>query len=126
MLTRDEQLIFDYLQPLGRQFTSAKEICRRAGGKQKYTKDAYWAKPLLKRMEKKGLLEMDAQGYWRIKPPDKEQDDKHQIPLDPRIAQILSSSGKDFTGSHVLEDDTVYTTKPPKSADKSKGKRKKG
>ena len=58
----------DFLRPLGKQFASAKEIARRAGGKRKFQKDPYWAKPLLKRMEKKEVLESNASGHSKGNP----------------------------------------------------------
>ena len=105
MNSPEEREILDYLSPLGKQFASAKEICRRAAGKTRYSKNPDWAKPFLKRMEKKGMLEVDSQGHYRLKRRD-EKDANQGIPLDPRIRQILAKSGKDFSKVFTLQDPT--------------------
>jgi hypothetical protein len=105
MLTQDETVIIDYLKPLGKQFISAKEVCRRAAGKQRFNKDQDWAKPLLKRLEKKGVLESNALGHYRIKP---EEDDKRKIPLAPHIQRILAQSSQDFSETAIIQLDDDY------------------
>jgi hypothetical protein len=105
MLSQDENDIMDFLKPLGRQFATAREVCRRAGGKQRFIEDRDWAKPLLKKMEKKGLLESNASGHYRIKPAD---DGKPKIPLSPHIQRILAQSGKDFSEATIIEVDEDY------------------
>ena len=119
MLSPDEKEILDYLQPLGNQFVSAREICRRAGGKLKYLKEPEWAKPVLKRMERKGLLEINEIGHYRIKPPEEEPEErkkKRTFPVSPHIKQILAKSGKDFTKVYLLEDKDSYPPGPDDSA----------
>ena len=56
----DEHEIFEYLKTYGEEFVSAREICRRAGGKRRYAEDNNWAKPVLQRMKEKRLLESNA------------------------------------------------------------------
>ena len=99
-------MILDYLKPLGKQFASPKEVCRRAGGKQRFIEDPYWAKPLLKKMEKNGLLESNSSGHFRIKA--KTEEEKKKVPISPHIQSILARSGKDFSDTIVLEVDEDY------------------
>jgi hypothetical protein len=116
MQTPEETLIVDYLKPLGKQFASAKEICRRAGGKQKYAEDPYWAKRLLKTMEKRGVLESNASGHFRIK---SDEDPKKSVPISPHIARILAQSGRNFSEAIVLEVDEDYEKLAKKKPEKN-------
>ena len=58
----EEREIFHFLQTWGDQFVSGKEIARRASGKKKFYDNPEWAKPLLTRMQERGLLESNALG----------------------------------------------------------------
>jgi len=115
MLSAEEKEILDYLKPLGKQFASPKEVCRRAGGKIKFQKDPYWAKPLLKRLEKSGMLQSNANGHYRIKP---QHDNKPLVPMSAAIKEILNKSDKDFGQSTILEidDDYINLSKGKKSS----------
>lgn len=114
MLSPDEQEIISFLRPLKKQFATSREICRRACGKQRFNEDPNWAKPLLKKLEKQGYLESNANGHYRIKP---EEDAKGKVPLAPHIQKILSQSSKDFSTSIIINVDEDYenlTKKPGK------------
>lgn len=87
----DEKEIHDYLKGFGRQFVSAREICRRAGGKRKWAKNPYWAMPVLTAMVDKNILETDEMAHYRIKPDEKEERKKRW--LSPEIAKILKEKG---------------------------------
>lgn len=119
MLSAEETLIMDYLRPMGKQFASSKEVCRRAGGKQRFIEDPYWAKPLLKKMEKKGILESNASGHFRIK-GDPAEDEKKKVPISPHIQSILARSGKDFSDTIVLEVDEDYEKLAKKKPEKKR------
>ncbi len=47
----DEREIIEFLKIWGGDFISAKEICRRAGGKRRYAEDNGWAIPILQRLK---------------------------------------------------------------------------
>jgi hypothetical protein len=99
----DEQAICSYLKSFPKEFVSAREICRRAGGKKRYRDDPYWAKQILMSLAEKGILESDSAGHYRLRPPDKKKGPKRWIA--PHIQELLRKSGKDFEG--VIEfDDT--------------------
>jgi hypothetical protein len=87
----DERTIFDYLKTWGEEFVSAKEICRRAGGKRRYVEDNNWAAPILQRMKTCNLLEGDAVGRYRIKPAPKKGHKGRWV--SPDIEKILRESG---------------------------------
>jgi hypothetical protein len=89
----DEQAICDYLKVWPRQFISAREICRRAAGKQRFREEPDWAIRVLLRMMEKGLVEGDAGGHYRL-PKEKKHGPKKWV--SPQIKKILEESGKDF------------------------------
>jgi hypothetical protein len=123
MLSPEEIEILEYLKPFHKEFLSAKEICRRAGGKMKFTKNPDWAKPILRRMENAGLLEMDAYGHYRIKPPERDAKKGRTFPVSPQIQKILARSDKSFGKIFILEDDpgsTPSQSRPPGKTKKSK------
>ena len=88
----DEREVFQYLKSYGGLFIAAREICRRAGGKRRYYEDPEWAKPVLLRMQERGILESNSMGRFRIKPIPKNKDkDKRQV--SPDVAETLKESG---------------------------------
>ena len=87
----DEREIFQFLKNRGADYVNGTEICRRAGGKRKFHEDPNWAKPILLRMEERGIIESDSQGRFRIKPVARKK--KHTQWVSPDIAKILDESG---------------------------------
>ena len=87
----DEREIFQFLKTWGTEYTGATEICRRAGSKKKFHEDPNWAKPILVRMEERGILQSDLSGRYRIKPVAKHK--KGTKWVSPDIAKILKESG---------------------------------
>ena len=102
----EEQEIFYFLKTWGEEFVSVKEIARRASGKQKFYKNPEWAKPLLMRMQERGVLESDTQGRYRIKPI--AQKNKNKRWVSPDIAKILQDSGVQVEGSTEAGTDEYY------------------
>jgi hypothetical protein len=87
----DEREIYQYLKSWGGEFVAAREIGRRAGGKRRFHEEPEWAKPVLLRMQERGILESNSTGHFRIKPVPKKNKDKQWI--SPDIAKILKESG---------------------------------
>jgi hypothetical protein len=104
----DEQDIWNYLKAWPKQFISAREICRRAGGKRRFREDPFWANQPLLRMVEKNILENDAAGYYRLKPDERQSQQKRWV--SPQIKQMLEESGKGFDG--------VFETDEPESDEK--------
>jgi hypothetical protein len=104
----DERDIFQFLKTWGADFTNAKEVARRAASKKKFYDDPEWAKPILMRMEERGILESDTQGRYRIKPLPKKKQGKQWVA--PDIAKILKESGVevDAEGEGDIADDEYY------------------
>jgi len=99
----DEREIFHFLKTRSGEYTSAMEICRRAGNKRKFSQDPNWAKPVLLRMAERHILEADQGGRYRIKP--KAGKHKRQW-VSPEIAKILEQSGG--SGSDETGEDEYY------------------
>ncbi len=87
----DEREIFDYLKTFGQDWVSAKEICRRAGGKKRYAQDSNWAKPILRHLKERNLIEGDALGRYRIKTERKRGQEEPWMA--PDIHKILQEDG---------------------------------
>ena len=99
----DEREIFYYMKPRRHEFVTGREICRRAGGKVKFRLAPDWAKPVLLRMVDRGILEMDAAGHYRIKPP--AQRYVMQRWVAPKIASIFRNRSKEMGTIVITEDD---------------------
>jgi hypothetical protein len=84
----DEREVFDFLSNYGEEWISAKEICRRAGGKRRFYEDNNWAIPALKRLKDSHAIENDQMGRYRI-PPAKEKE-QH---ISDEAEKLLRESG---------------------------------
>jgi hypothetical protein len=93
----DEREIFNFLKAWGADYTSAAEIARRAASKKRFYEEPDWAKPVLMRMEERGILQSDIMGRYRIKPLPRK--DKNKRWVAPDIAKILSESGVQVEGA---------------------------
>ncbi len=102
----DEREIFYFLKTWGEEFVSAKEIARRSSGKKKFHENPEWAKPLLMRMQERGLVESDALGRYRIKPVGRKNKNKRWVA--PDIAKILQESGVQVDEASELGSDDYY------------------
>ena len=108
MMDSDEREIYYYLKSWKLEFISARDICRRAGGKKRFRSDEEWAKPILVRMMEKGIIETNTSGQYRLKPIDK-NNRKNKRWVSPQIARLLKESGKDFNEVITSDNDTdVY------------------
>lgn len=93
----DEREIFHFLKTWGVEYVSYREIARRAGGKKKYHENPEWAKPLLMRMQERGVLESDTVGRYRVKPVAAKN--KATRWVSPDIAKILEEQGLKVEGA---------------------------
>jgi hypothetical protein len=110
VMDADERDIFQFLKSWGSNYLAAREICRRAGGRQRFNEEPDWAKPILLRMEGRGVLESNATGQFRIKPVRKVKD-KEEPAGSPDIANILKESGAETEspgGDSSLGPDEYY------------------
>jgi hypothetical protein len=101
----DERDIYHYLQTWGDTFVAAKEICRRAGGKRRFSQEPDWAREPLMRMVERGVVESDASSRYRLKP---EKHDKNHKWIAPDINKILSEGGVHVDGqTPVVADENL-------------------
>ncbi|HEX4646288.1 MAG TPA: hypothetical protein VH598_11850 [Verrucomicrobiae bacterium] len=112
-MSGDEQAILDYLRNWPDLFVSPKEIARKVGGKQRYEEDRFWPLPILQQMTRKGWLEADYLGHYRIRAVEAEKlAKKKKRPVSPQILKILKGSGRNFEeGLEIPEEE------PPKPAE---------
>jgi hypothetical protein len=100
----DEREIYYFLKPRMKIFISSREICRHAGGKIKFKAEPDWAKPVLARMVERGILDSDAAGHYRLKPPPNAT--VMQRWVSPQIANILRNRSKEM-GEIVISEDEL-------------------
>ncbi len=101
-MEQEEKEICTYLKGVPGQFISAREICRRAGGKWRLRDDPKWAMPFLAHLVEKKVIESDATGHYRLIVKRDKKNPKGKW-LSPQMKRILEKSGKDFT--HVIPDE---------------------
>jgi hypothetical protein len=94
VLTTEEIEILEYLKTVPQEFVSFKEISRRAGGKKRYREEPEWARPFLRLLLNKDLVEVSETGHYRYRQPKKPL--KKMRWVSPQIAKILEKSGKSF------------------------------
>jgi hypothetical protein len=102
----DERDIFQFLKTWGTTFVGGVEIARRAGNKRKFYKDPDWAKPVLLRMEDRGILESDSSGRYRVKPVSRK--DKHKLQVASDTTKILQENGAEADGGGGVAPDEFY------------------
>lgn len=108
MMDSDEKEIFRYLQSKLGMFVARQLICRHAGGKIRFQESSDWARPVLMRMNERGIVEMDHSGAYRLKPLPTELGAAPQW-VSPQIAELLLRSGKKIPGAgRQGDDDEAY------------------
>jgi hypothetical protein len=91
----DEREVTQYLQTWGTAYVHGKEIARRAN-KRRFSQEPDWAKPVLERLEERGVIESDHSGRYRLKP---EKHDKSHKWIAPDINKILQEGGLEVEGA---------------------------
>jgi len=101
----DEKAIIEYLKGWPNTFVSGREIARKVGGRNRYESERGWALPVLTELVRKGYIECDYLGYYRlVNRGDKKK--RFQKFVSPEILRILKSSGKNFEGVvHEIDED---------------------
>jgi hypothetical protein len=113
----DENDILDYLKGWPNTYVSGKEIARKVGGKEMFEEDRGWAIPLLTQLVRRGIIETDHLGHYRLNVEEKKKDRREQH-IAPQILNILKTSGKSFDGIEIEEPKKESSPIPayPKSA----------
>ena len=102
VLTTEETEILEYLKSFPDDFVSAKEINRRAGSKRRFQEEPEWARPFLRLLLNRELIEINENGRYRYRRPDRTRKKKKWV--SPQIAKILEKCGKSF---EMLEEDGI-------------------
>lgn len=100
----DEKEIYRYLKSQPGMFVSGQVICRHAGGRRRFQESPEWARPVLMRMNERGILETDDTGAYRLKPVPTDLSAAPQW-VSPQIAELLLRSGKKIPGAGRQGDD---------------------
>jgi hypothetical protein len=105
-MNADEKSILDYLKGWPHSYISGRELARKVGGKARYEEDRGWAIPILADMVRRGLIEADPYGAFRLGQEDsrKKKHDHHVEHVSPQVLRILKSSGKSFDGITIDHD----------------------
>ena len=101
----DEREIYYFLKGRTHEFISGREIARRSGGRRRFRLEPDWARPFLTRMVDRGILETNPAGHYHLKPPPLNRDKRRRRWASPQIAQILKSSGRDFSEAIIVLDE---------------------
>ena len=72
-LSADEQCILQYLKCCGTTGASAREICRKAASKDRWTEDERWAFPALGSLKDKDLIKTTPAGSFMLPDPDEKK-----------------------------------------------------
>jgi hypothetical protein len=91
----DERQILDYLKSWPRQFVSAREVARRAGGKRRFRDEPQWAYPVLTRLLEQKQVETDGLGHYRLVLAALTTKRRKRW-ISPHLRRILERSGRDF------------------------------
>ena len=102
----DEREIFQFLKTWGANFTSAREIARRASSKRRFYDDPDWAVPILLRMKENGILESNIQGRYRIKPVPRKKHGGQVVA--PEAGEGPAESGVAVEGEGDIAADEYY------------------
>ncbi len=105
-MNTEESQVLEHLKTFPEVFFSPREIAREVGGKKRYREEPDWAKPILKRLLNRDLVETDSMNRYRLKPEEEKRKPKFHVA--PHIAEILRKSGKAFAGLEL--DDPVQNT----------------
>jgi hypothetical protein len=102
-----EREIYYYLKAHRRHFIPMREISRRTGSKRRFQSSPDWARPVLDEMARRGILESDKEGAYRLKPMPK-PDASGKVWAAPHLAKILKASGKSFDRILTAQDEDDY------------------
>jgi hypothetical protein len=93
VLNSDELEVLDYLKGHKGKFVPVMEICRRAGGRNKFHDNPNWARTLMSRLIDAKFVEANERGHYRIV----EQNKPKSLPRMNETPQ--------FTGSMLVDED---------------------
>jgi len=66
ILSAEELEILEYLKGYCGKYVPMVEICRRAGGRQRYSESPQWARTLMQRLVDAKMVEVNERGHYRV------------------------------------------------------------
>jgi hypothetical protein len=73
ILSAEELEILEYLKGYGGKYIPMVEICRRAGGRQRFSESPQWAHGLVQRLVDAHMVEVNERGHYRVPEQEKPQ-----------------------------------------------------
>jgi hypothetical protein len=73
ILSAEELEILEYLKGYGGKYIPMVEICRRAGGRQRFSDSPQWARGLMQRLVDAKMVEVNERGHYRVEAQEKHQ-----------------------------------------------------
>jgi hypothetical protein len=71
ILSAEELEILEYLKGYSGKYVPMVEICRRAGGRQRYSESPQWARTLMQRLVDSKMVEVNERGHYRVQAQNK-------------------------------------------------------
>ena len=103
----EERAVYYYLKSWRPKAAPVRDIARRAGSRRRFRYNPDWVRPVLARMEERGIVETDATGDYRLRPMPQDVTVGKRW-ASPEIAAILQSSGKGFSNVVTPEVEDAY------------------
>ena len=66
ILSAEELEILEYLKGYSGKYIPLVEVCRRAGGRQRYSESPNWARGLISRLVEAQLVQVNERGHYRV------------------------------------------------------------
>jgi hypothetical protein len=115
ILSSDELEILEYLKSWSGKYVAMIEICRCAGGRQKFKESPHWAKNLMSRLVDAKMVEVNERGHYRVIGENKSHTEtfrkkQQPHPPAPQPAKTAVIIGDDYFPASSGSDETV----PPK------------
>jgi hypothetical protein len=117
ILSSDELDIIEYLKSWNGKYIAMLEICRCAGGKQKFKASPNWAKNLMSRLVEAKLIEANDRGHYRF-PVDPKAGAKPKSKSKPKSNRGFTVGDNYFPegeGPRIIGDDYFPSTVPEDS-----------
>ena len=124
ILSAEELEILEYLKGYSGKYIPMVEICRRAGGRQRYSESPQWARTSMQRQVDADLVEVNERGHYRVPAQEKPSAAAPtQAPVTPPSGNVIVTEDY-FPGAAPAEPssqlvvDENYFAPPEKEDDK--------
>jgi hypothetical protein len=112
ILSSDELEVLEYLKSWGGKHVAMIEICRCAGGRQKFKETPHWAKNLMARLVEANLVEVNERGHYRV--PGEKKSNTEFLRKKTRPATTPSKTAVIIGDNYFPAASTSAETEPPR------------